>query len=75
MELLSSFEWLEKPPMVEEIETIEEEELPEPQVSFNNKHFNDAYNDLQFRFGKILKKQLKDLEKVCIMEKYRQVID
>lgn len=32
MELLSSFEWLEKPPMVEEIETIEEEELPEPQV-------------------------------------------
>ena len=34
MELLSSFEWLEKPPMVEEIETIEEEELPEPQVSF-----------------------------------------
>ena len=39
MELLSSFEWLEKPPMVEEIETIEEEELPEPQVSFKNKTF------------------------------------
>merc|ERR1711997_403256 len=32
MELLTQLDWLERPPMVEEIETIEEEELPEPQV-------------------------------------------
>ena len=39
MELLSSFEWLERPPMVEEIETIDEEEDTEPQVRPINCNF------------------------------------
>ena len=34
MSLLDSLDWLERPPMVEEIEENEEEFVPEPQVSF-----------------------------------------
>merc|ERR1712110_266339 len=32
MELLTQLDWLERPPMVEEIETIEEEDNTEPQI-------------------------------------------
>ena len=35
MSVLESFDWLERPPMVEEIEENEEEIILEPQVSPN----------------------------------------
>ena len=43
MELLTQLDWLERPPMVEEIETIEEEDNTEPQVSEIKAHLNDAF--------------------------------
>ena len=43
MELLTQLDWLERPPMVEEIETIEEEDNTEPQVSKIKAHLNDAF--------------------------------
>ena len=43
MELLTSLDWLERPPMVEEIETIDEEDNIEPQVSEIKDHSNDAF--------------------------------
>ena len=43
MELLTSLDWLERPPMVEEIETIEDEDNIEPQVSEILVKTNDAF--------------------------------
>ena len=43
MTALESLEWLERPPMVEEINENEEDDLYEPQVSKNNVRRSDAF--------------------------------